>query len=93
MVTLVSLTLTLVRVVTKLQHVLLRRCKPEQHLRNVLAVQLQVLAMHAEPKLVKNKAKRLVMALVSLKHNVAEDAQVVKNVLMVLVLLKLPKVL
>ena len=86
MVILALLTLILVRVVTKLQAVLLRKYKPEQPLRNALAELLRVLAMLVAPRLVKNKAKRLVMVLVSLKHNVAVDAQVVKNVLMVLVL-------
>ena len=61
--------------VTKHQAVLLHKHKPEQHLRNALAVLLPVLAMHAEPKLAKNKAKRLVTVLVLPHINVAEAVQ------------------
>ena len=82
MVTLALLTLILVRVVTKHQAVLLLKYKPEQNLRYVLDEQLQVLAMHAEPKLAKNKAKRLVTALVLLLQNVAVDALVDINATM-----------
>ena len=87
MVVLAWLTLILARVVTKHQAVLLRRCKPEQHLRNVLVALLQVLAMHAELRLVLNKAKRLVTALVLLLHNAVVDALVDINATMVLVYL------
>ena len=85
MVTLALPTLILVRVVTKPLLVLLRKYKPEQPLRNALAVLLRVLAMLVVPKLVPNKAKKIVTALVSLKHNVAVVVLADRNVLMVLV--------
>ena len=85
MVVLALPTLILVRVVIKPLLVLLLKYKPEQNLRYVLAEQLQVLAMHAEPKLVPNKAKKIVTALVLLLHNAVVDALVDIPVLMVLV--------
>ena len=87
MVVLAWLTLILARVVTKLLLVLLRKYKQEQHLRNVLAVQLPVLATHAELRLALNKAKKIVTALVLLLHNAVVDALVDINATMVLVYL------
>ena len=87
MVILALLTLILVRVDIKPLLVLLRKYKPEQHLKNVLAEQLPALATHAELRLALNKAKKIVTALVSPLQNVVAVVQAVKNVLTVLVLM------
>ena len=79
-------TLTLARVDIRLRLVLLLRYKPEQNLRYVLAEQLPALVMPAELKLVPNKAKKIVTALVSPLLNAVADVRVAKNVLTVLVL-------